>query len=99
MLHPRPTYRRGPDVRFVVVSSFEWGPRAFVPGDAFPWQELGLGEWDVRCLWIKHLVDVDERPAPPAILPSGAMDTAAAPATSIDVRRLSRAERRAAARS
>jgi hypothetical protein len=67
--HPEFAHRKyRPDVPAFAVRDFEYGPRSFVKGEAFPWRELGLSQDQLRHLWMACLVNTPELEAPVADL-------------------------------
>lgn len=60
---PRSRYSRDAE-HFVVATPFEWNGRNFAEGEAFPWRELGLVEYQRRLLWIANKIDTCAAPAP-----------------------------------
>lgn len=65
---------------FVVVTPFEYGGRDFREGEAFPWRDLGLVEYQRRLLWVANKIDVTTAPTPAALAPPPAKAKAKRPA-------------------
>lgn len=55
---------------FVVVTPFEYGGRNFAEGEAFPWRDMGLVEYQRRTLWIANKIGVVDVPARVAAPPA-----------------------------
>lgn len=59
-----------PALPFVVATpDLPCGPKRFTRGDAFPWPELGLSQYDLAMLWIANAVDCVAPPNAPEPAP------------------------------
>lgn len=87
----RPRYTRDAE-HFEVVTAFEYRGRMFAVGEAFPWRDFELVEYQRRELWIANKIQpcaapvkvappappIDPATAPPAVKPTGKRATARA---------------------